>query len=84
MDAGSLALMIPIVAIAGGVVVKIAKIQLDARGGGRTDPQLMERLTALEEEVGTIRQELSETHERLDFTERLLSQKRNEGLSPPS
>ena len=45
--------------------------------------QLAARLTALEEEVGTLRQELSETHERLDFTERLLSQQRAERLDPP-
>lgn len=86
MDSGSLALMIPIAAILGGVAVKIAKIQADARLGGRGggDPELANRVAALEQDVGTMRQELSETHERLDFTERLLAQRRNDGLNPPS
>lgn len=83
-DSGSLALLIPISAILGGVAIKIAKIQANARlgprGGGE---ELTNRIAALEEEVGTIRQELSETHERLDFTERLLAQHRNTGLNPP-
>jgi hypothetical protein len=40
------------------------------RGGSEFQP----RLEALEVEVGTLRQELSETQERLDFAERLLAQ----------
>src|SRR5712691_6158305 len=39
-------------------------------GGG----ELQARLEALEFEVSTLRQELSETQERLDFAERLLAQ----------
>jgi hypothetical protein len=39
-------------------------------GGG----ELQARLAALEAEVGKLRQELSETQERLDFAERLLAQ----------
>jgi hypothetical protein len=83
MDPGSLALLIPIVAIAAAAAVKIAKVMAQGRAQ-YGDPQLAARLTALEEEVGTLRQELSETHERLDFTERLLSQQRAERLDPPS
>jgi hypothetical protein len=41
------------------------------RAGGS---ELEARLEALEFEVGTLRQELSETQERLDFAERLLAQ----------
>jgi hypothetical protein len=33
-------------------------------------------MDTLEREVGTVRQELSETQERLDFAERLLAQDR--------
>jgi hypothetical protein len=82
MDPGSIALLIPIVAIAGGSAVKIAKVMAQGRAQS-VDPQITARLAALEEEVGTLRQELSETHERLDFTERLLGQHRAERLDPP-
>jgi hypothetical protein len=75
MDAGQLALLIPIVAIGSAAFVKIAKIQAASRGGGQ-DPETANRLAALEDDVARLRSELSETHERLDFTERLLSQQR--------
>lgn len=83
MDAGSLALLIPIVAIASGAMVKIAKVKAAADTRGMADAGLADRVAALEEEVTTLRQEMSETHERLDFTERLLSQARNDRLAPP-
>ncbi len=76
MDAGQLALTIPIVAIAAGAFVKIAKIQAASRGGGGDDPEIANRLAALEDDVARLRGELAETHERLDFTERLLAQHR--------
>jgi 5-bromo-4-chloroindolyl phosphate hydrolysis protein len=41
-------------------------------GGG----ELLEEVAALRREVEQIRLELAETHERLDFTERLLAQQR--------
>ena len=37
-------------------------------------PEALEALQALEDEVSKLRQELSETQERLDFVERLLAQ----------
>jgi hypothetical protein len=78
MDPGSLALMIPIVAIASGAAVKIAKIV--AQGRNRDgDTQTAERLAALEDEVAALRGEVGETHERLDFTERLLAQGKKDG-----
>jgi hypothetical protein len=43
-------------------------------GPGGSEPQA--RLEALEVEVSRLRQELSETQERLDFAERLLAQGR--------
>jgi hypothetical protein len=46
----------------------------EIQGSGGSD--LQDRLEALEGEVGKLRQELSETQERLDFAERLLAQGR--------
>ena len=70
MNPGVLALMIPIVAIICGTIIRM-------RGRGDnpalTD-EVAQRLAALENEVGALRQELGETQERLDFTERLLAQ----------
>ena len=39
-------------------------------------PALEARLAAIEQDLNAVRGELSETQERLDFTERLLSQAR--------
>jgi predicted nucleic acid-binding Zn-ribbon protein len=39
-------------------------------------------LTALREEVGDLRRELGELHERIDFTERLLAQAREKDRLP--
>ena len=75
MDKGALALLIPILALAIGFVA-ILKMPRKAFGQ-RSDPQLEDRVDALEQELGTIRQQLIETQERLDFAERLLA--RTEG-----
>jgi hypothetical protein len=48
------------------------------------DSETSGRLQALEQEIGTLRQELGETQERLDFAERLLAQRKTDGLSPPA
>lgn len=80
MDPGSLALLIPISAILGGVAIKIAKIKAQTQV---TDPRQNDRLAALEDDVAQLRQELSEAQERIDFTERLLAQQRTERLDPP-
>lgn len=80
MDAGSLAMLIPISAIVGGVAVKIAKVMAQAR---MADPNQSARLAALEDDVGHLRQELSEAQERIDFTERLLARQRTDRLEPP-
>ncbi len=53
--------------------VKIAKIKAQSRAAG-ADPETAGRLQALEQEVGTLRQEMVEAQERLDFAERLLAQ----------
>jgi len=52
-----------------------------ARRGGAADGERVERL---DREVQELRAELSEVHERLDFTERMLAQQREAGrLSAP-
>jgi len=75
MNPGVLALLIPIVAIVCGTVLKALSLRREAGQGGLSS-QLAGRLDALENEVGQLRQELGETQERLDFTERLLAQDR--------
>lgn len=77
MDPGSIALSIPVVAIISGALVKIAKIR--AAASNQLPAEDVERLDALEHEVMTLRQELTETQERLDFTERLLTKGREGG-----
>ncbi|MGN6392940.1 MAG: hypothetical protein ACTHM9_11920 [Gemmatimonadales bacterium] len=52
--------------------VKIAKIIAHSRVAG--DPDTAAHLQALDQEVGTLRREMVETQERLDFAERLLAQ----------
>jgi hypothetical protein len=75
MDPAVLALLIPIVAIVCGTVLKALSLRSEGRRPG-VSAKLTERLEALEHEVGQLRQELGETQERLDFTERLLAQDR--------
>lgn len=52
--------------------VKIAKIIAHSRVAG--NPDIAAHLQALDQEVGTLRREMIETQERLDFAERLLAQ----------
>jgi hypothetical protein len=83
MDAGSLALLIPIVAIVSASGVKVAKVLAQSRSAA-SDPETQTRLANLEDAVQSLQRELSEAHERLEFTERLLAQSRNDKLSPPA
>jgi hypothetical protein len=54
------------------------------RGGTTAPDDTVRRLEAAHqdvlEELESVRREVVEIHERLDFTERVLAQKRNEGL----
>jgi len=70
-----LALSIPVVAIIFGSLVKMAKFKAEAQRGALAGPEMDQRLAAIEDEVVSLRHELVETQERLDFTERLLAQK---------
>ena len=74
MDPGTVGVFIPIAAILAWGAVRIVTIQSESKRGA--DPQMSERLQALENEVGSLRHELGEAQERIDFAERLLSQQR--------
>ena len=73
MDPASLAgtVIVLVAAIAAWGAVKVSKIRAQSAGA---DPDTAARLHALEQELGTLRQEMVETHERLDFAERVLAQ----------
>jgi predicted nucleic acid-binding Zn-ribbon protein len=77
VDPGAIAISIPVVAIICATLVKIQKVKTAARN--ELPEEDLARLDALEHEVMTLRQELTETQERLDFTERLLSPGRETG-----
>ena len=76
MDPAFLGPLIPIAAIIAFAAVKIAKLRTSAPAPLPAD--VTARLEALEQRVDGLQQDLSETHERLDFAERLLSQARDE------
>ena len=61
-----------IAAIGTSGAVKIAKVIAQSRVA--RDPDTAAHLQALDQEVGTLRQEMVETQERLDFAERLLGE----------
>ena len=71
------ALSIPVVAIIMTNLVKMARFKAESEGG-KLAPHVELRMAALEEDVLGLRHELAETQERLDFTERLLAQRRDE------
>jgi uncharacterized protein YlxW (UPF0749 family) len=81
MDKQSLALMIPIIAmtipIVGIIMGGMLKLQKErtatARLHGQADPGLLNEIDELRNEVHQLRGELTEVQERLDFTERLLT-----------
>ena len=61
-----------IAAIGTSGAVKIAKVIAQSRVAG--DPDTAAHLQALDQEMGTLRREMIETQERLDFAERMLAQ----------
>lgn len=83
MDPSILAPLIPIAAILAYASVKVAKIWAQARPQIQ-DPQSEARFAALEDEMGTLRRQLEDVHERLDFTERLLAKQHTDRLGPPA
>lgn len=51
-------------------------------GGGPGDEALREEVAELAREVAHLRQQLEETQERLDFTERVVAKSRDQGRLP--
>jgi hypothetical protein len=82
MGPDSLAPLIPVTAILVWGAIKIAKIRAQGHTGA-ADPEAAARLQGVETELETLRQELGEVHERLDFAERLLAQHTPTRLEPP-
>ena len=76
MDPGVVGVFIPIVAILAVAGIKIAQIMAHRPEAPSAD--VTGRLEALERDVDGLQQQLTETQERLDFAERLLSQAREE------
>ena len=93
MDHQTLALLIPIVALAIPITVivfnglqKVWRLRLEearARAGAR-DGEGSGELEALRAEVAQLRQEVGEVQERLDFAERVLIQNRDRQRLPDS
>ncbi len=77
-----IALSIPVVAIVMTNLVKMQRFKAEANRGGSLNPDAEARMAALEDEVSALRQELGETQERLDFTERLLTKGKDEPRMP--
>lgn len=71
-----LAPLIPVVAIIAFAAVKIAKMWVVRPGSASAD--VLTRMENLERALQALEHDLAETQERLDFTERVLSQAREE------
>jgi hypothetical protein len=67
-----LALMIPVVAVIANGLIKLQKVRNEGLNPG-PDPALLAEMDDLRHELTQVRAELTEVHERLDFTERLLT-----------
>ena len=76
MDPQFLAPLIPIVAIIAFAAVRIAHLR--ARRPELPSADITARLETLEHDFQRLEQELAETQERLDFTERVLTKAREE------
>ena len=76
MDPGVIGALIPVVAIIAAASVLIARTFASRQQPPAGD--VPGRLDSLERQVDALQQQLTETHERLDFTERLLTQAREE------
>jgi uncharacterized protein involved in exopolysaccharide biosynthesis len=75
------ALCIPVAAIVVNGLQKLARLRIEEAKvkAGLLDGQSAAELSALREEMGDVRRELSEVQERLDFAERLLTSGRAPG-----
>ena len=88
MDPGVIGVFIPILGILGGFGIMGLKIWTNHQLKMRQTPDGdNERLTELEQqlsdEVGSMREALAELHERMEFTERMLSEVRSRNAIGP-
>jgi hypothetical protein len=77
------ALLIPISAIVGSIMLKIQKAKLEEARLRSGDPGVLAEVDELRNELHQVRGELAEVQERLDFTERLLTTKAGEPKGNP-
>lgn len=78
----NMGVLIPILAIFFGGVMMISRTPIGAAiarriGGHVADAEVEEQLLEMRRDLDTVRHELADTQERLDFTERALAQVRD-------
>ncbi len=92
MDQHALALLIPILALSIPVLAlvfsgmtKLARVRkeaIEAQFGGSVNANVEGQLEELRSQMQDMQRDLAETHERLDFTERMLTQQREQKSLP--
>lgn len=78
--------LIPLMPLFGALPIAVAAVVIARIWRGRRDRPLADlesQNEQLQAEMNTIREELREAQERLDFTERVLGQQRRVGPLPP-
>ncbi len=88
MDPGVVGVFIPILGLLGGVGLVGLKIWTNHKLKMRETPdgdseRLTEAVQQLHDEFGSMREEVAELHERMDFTERILSESRSRNAIGP-
>ncbi len=88
MDPGVVGVFIPILVILGGFGLMGLKIWTNHKLKMRETPdgdseRLTEAVQQLSDEVGSMREALAELHERMEFTERMLSEVRSRNAIGP-
>jgi ubiquinone biosynthesis protein UbiJ len=73
---------VTIVKVSQGVIGQAIARRL--RGGSAPDPDMLEDLSQLRDQVANLEQRLMESEERLDFAERLLSSGSQAGREDPT
>ena len=88
VDPGVIGVFIPIVAVGGGLAIAGMKMwfnhQLKMRETpGGDNERLIEAVQQLQDEFGSMREDFAELQERVDFTERVLSEVRARNVIGP-
>ena len=89
MDPRVIAVFIPVFVVLGGLGIVALKIWTSHQMKMRETPggdieRLSEAMQELHDEVGSMREEFAELNERMDFTERMLSEVRERKVIGPS